>query len=76
MIDPSLHSIEEWSADLVTYLARYGVDNATTEAEWKQWASNIQSLPYIGSRGLPSPDSFDDWRDWARQFNYLIERPQ
>lgn len=47
----------------------------TTEIDWHITANNLIQTPTFSSYGIPTPDKFDNWQDWANQFVLLINGP-
>jgi len=39
------------------------IPNAQTD--WKQWATGLKAIDVFTNEGIPSPDIYDDWHDWA-----------
>ena len=35
------------------------------EENWKEWASGLNGIGYFVESGIPNPDNYSDWRDWA-----------
>jgi hypothetical protein len=65
---------EEWNG---SFLLFYGEELVpfNEEAQWKETALNIISLPTFSVYGLPDPAFYDKWQDWAEQLTLLINGP-
>lgn len=47
----------------------------TDELDWHITAKNLIQTPTFSSYGIPDPDKFETWQDWADQFVLLINGP-
>ena len=37
----------------------------TPEEEWKQWAAGLKAIDIFVNEGIPSPEIYENWQDWA-----------
>jgi hypothetical protein len=42
------------------------------EPQWRDVASAITLNAVFDTYGIPSPDIYEDWRDWARAFTTSV----
>jgi hypothetical protein len=42
------------------------------EERWKDFALSICSIALFSNYGVPTPDGFDRWQDWAFAFNNAV----
>lgn len=62
---------QTFNGNLVMY---YGEEPLpiSDEADWQVTARNLVQTPSFSSYGIPNPENFNNWQDWARQFVMLI----
>jgi hypothetical protein len=55
-----------WAANLYIDLPNLNIPLATSEKTWKEWARRL----LLGNEldGVPLPDNFTDWQNWADYF--------
>lgn len=74
-IIPENMTWEEWNGNLLMYFGEDPIPYAN-ELDWKMVAYNVTQLPDFEVFPIPDPDTYDDWRDWAREFALIINGPQ
>ena len=71
---PDYMSWEDWNGNLAIYYGReplmYG-----SEENWREVAHEIGLLATFAAYPVPSPDTFETWQDWAREFTTIINGP-
>lgn len=73
-IDTRFIDVVTWAAQSTTLLLPHGtIPRLIDPAGWKAWARIVVALPAIAALTAPSPDPYEDWRDWARQFNTVAK---
>jgi hypothetical protein len=72
--DPRFLTWEHWSALQVSTHLQHGpsVLQGVPESDWKKWAAQFVSLPDHAGDGLPWPEFFKNWRDWAFAVNHIF----
>jgi len=65
---------ENWNGNLIMYYGEEPIPYVPEE-QWRMAAQNVTQLPTFEVYPIPSPDTFSDWRDWARQFALIINGP-
>lgn len=73
IIDPYGVPMLEFMDRLSLVLSSFGaipvfVDGMT----WKQWATGVILLPGIAQYHPPDPNLFDEWLQWALEFNKTV----
>lgn len=72
-INPRNLAVKEWCDYNVPLLARYGqVPFLQDEAGWQQWGVSICKNPTIAGFNPPNPMFFNNFYDWAEQFNSAV----
>jgi len=66
MLDPHGVSFERWSCEMAGRSADVGIYAGAKEADWKKWARNFTGATTVSAQGVPSPDAFHSWREWAQ----------
>lgn len=75
MIDPRGLTISEWADYIVPLVEPYGsVGKLMDSADWRAWATGIASLTEMQKQGVPSPNEFASWQDWAFQFSQIFDK--
>lgn len=75
MIDPRGMSVTEWADRVVPFVEAYGsVGKLDSADNWRAWATGIASLTEMQKQGVPSPNEFADWQDWAFQFVQIFDK--
>ena len=47
----------------------------TSELDWKDGAHHIAQSESFGAYPVPSPDVYENWQDWAKEFTEIINGP-
>jgi len=71
---PDHMSWEDWNGNLAIYYSQEHILFAP-EAEWKKAAQHMSSLAAFEPYPVPSPEQFENWQDWAREFTLIINGP-
>ena len=73
-IDPRGLSLIDW-ADSMAHLLPSDLNliRLDNEDAWHRWGANIIESPTIAAQSPPRPYNFDDWREWAFQFNLTVD---
>lgn len=72
---PEGSSWENWNGNLIMYYGEQPIPY-TSEKDWKMVAYNMTQLPEFEVYPIPDPDTYTDWRDWAKEFALIINGPQ
>jgi hypothetical protein len=62
---------QSFNGNLIMY---YGQEPLpiSNELNWHDTARNLVQFPAFASYGIPNPDLFENWQDWAQQFVLLV----
>jgi len=63
--DQRYHSFESWSSLMVEAYAGQQLAIGIPENQWKDWATGLMAIDIFQTEALPSPNLFNDWRDWV-----------
>lgn len=65
---------ENWVGNVIMY---YGQKNIETSSEdqWQLAAQNLVNSESFAVYPIPSPSTYDNWQDWAREFTEIINGP-
>lgn len=62
-----------YAAGVIPILAPYGlVPQLMEETRWREWAQFIITIPTVAALTPPSPTFYEQWIDWATQFNLTL----
>lgn len=73
MINPSLSTLLEWAHSLLVDFPEQAPLILTDESDWKRWAAELTKTSYFSNSSIPNPNSFVEWRDWARQVFAILQ---
>lgn len=69
-INPQGMEARDWCDRMVLELDRFGtIPIIMTNEQWKLWANEVIQLEEISFFNPPSPDGYDDFEEWALDFN-------
>jgi hypothetical protein len=37
----------------------------TPQTDWKEWGAGLKAIDVFTNEGIPGPDPFENWFDWA-----------
>jgi hypothetical protein len=70
-------NVQEWTAATAMDLETFGnIPTLLNPSNWREWAFAVIGLASLSGIVLPNPNSFDEWRDWANNFNAVLEGRQ
>jgi len=74
MINPYVMTEMDW-CDTTSLLLSSVISPPRWEPStgWKFWARQVVQFPVVAQNVPPSPDNFDDWKEWATRFNLALE---
>lgn len=61
----------EWS-DYVSSRFDGPIPRLDDEQKWQDWARILIALPQVRSQLPPAPDVYENWYDWATDFNKTV----
>lgn len=65
---------ESWNGNLIMYYGEEPIPYLP-ELEWTAVASAVSELPTFVNYPVPSPNNYEDWQSWAREFTEIINGP-
>lgn len=73
VVNPRGIDMLRWAGQMALSLSAYGnVPVLTDPAHWRTWAGVVVAIPAVAAVGAPRPEPFNDWRQWAEQFNLSL----
>lgn len=71
---PDYMSWEDWNGNLLIYYGQRNIEVASAD-NWREGAMNIVQSPVFGRYPVPTPDTYQNWQDWAYEFTNIINGP-
>lgn len=68
---PDYSSWEDWNGQVLHYFGEQQFPYLPEE-EWRTVARAITLNPVFDTFGVPSPDNFETWRDWANALTITV----
>ena len=68
---PTYSTWDDWNGNMIHYFTEQQFP-FVSEPDWKLLASAIALNPVFDKYSVPSPDMFNDWREWALQLTESI----
>lgn len=65
---------ENWNGAALHYFSEQPIPYLP-ELQWREVAKNLTQLPTFENYPVPSPDTYANWQDWAREFNLIVNGP-
>ena len=65
---------DDFSGNLAIYYGREHIMFAP-EDNWKAGADNIASMSTFAAFPVPTPDRYETWQEWAKDFTEIINGP-
>ena len=65
MVLPTFISFVDWAASVTIDYPGAVLDLYPEEANWKEWAHRLCESDIFTQVAVPSPEAYDNWRDWA-----------
>lgn len=63
-----------WTCASALNLEKFGnIPTLLDTRNWREWAVAVIGLASLSGIVLPNPYSFDDWQDWANNFNAVLD---
>ena len=73
-IDPRGLDVIDWTDSMALLLpSDFNLMRLDDEADWRRWGDNVVESSTIAAQSPPKPYNFDDWREWAFQFNLTVD---
>jgi hypothetical protein len=63
--DPRYHDFQSWASLMCEAYAGQQLAVPNPDTDWKEWGMGLKAIDTFTNEGIPSPDIFEDWHDWA-----------
>ena len=63
--DPRYHTWDSWASLMCEGYAAQQLCIPSNEDEWVNWAEGLKAIDIFSNEAIPSPQSFNNWQDWA-----------
>jgi len=73
--DPRYHTWDSWACLMVEAYAGNQLSIPSGEDKWKEWANGLKAIELFNNDGIPGPDIFDNWQDWAVTLVSVVNQP-
>lgn len=71
--DPRYQTWNGWASLICEQYAAQSLGNPPDEKSWMIWADAIKGIDLFAKNGIPGPELYDNWQDWAAQFSAIME---
>lgn len=68
---PDYSSWEDWNGGMIHYFGDQQFP-FLPEEKWRDVASAISLSAVFDTFGVPYPETYEDWRDWARALTMVV----
>lgn len=73
IIDPRGTTVQDWCDRMVLELDRFGtIPIIGRDMDWKGWGRQVIQLQEISNYQPPSPDEYEEFVEWALDFNDAV----
>ena len=62
----------DWNGAILMWYGEQPLPYIEDELDWKELASSMAGSAFFAPYGIPTPDDYDDWRQWAAEVTALI----
>jgi hypothetical protein len=70
--DPRYQTWNGWASLICEEYADQSLDQPGDEANWALWADAVKGIDTFAKNGIPAPELYDNWQDWAAQFSSIM----
>jgi hypothetical protein len=70
--DPRYQTWKGWASLICEQYASQSLGDPPDEESWKTWADGVVGIDTFAKNGIPSPNFYDNWQDWAAQFGSIM----
>ena len=63
--DPRYHTWNSWACLMVEAYAGQQLSIPSDEKDWKHWGEGLLAIDIFTNEGIPSPNTYERWQDWA-----------
>jgi hypothetical protein len=68
---PDYSTWDDWVGNVIIFYGQHDI-MTTPEEHWQEGAQHIAQSETFGAYPVPSPLTYDNWQDWAREFTEII----
>jgi hypothetical protein len=68
---PEYSTWEDWNGNFIIYYGQLNIPH-NKEENWKHTAEVIASTFTFAAFPIPTPETFDNWQDWANEVTLII----
>ena len=65
---------ETWNGNLLIFYGQEPIPYHN-EDNWRETAFNVAQLASFANYPVPSPETYENWQDWASEFTLIINGP-
>jgi len=73
--DPRYHTWDSWACLMVEAYSGNQLSIPSGEDKWKEWATGLKAIELFNNDGIPGPDIFENWQDWALALVGAVNQP-
>lgn len=70
--DPRYQTWENWASLICEQYASQNLGQGGDENSWRIWANNLKGIDTFAKNGIPGPEMYETWQDWAAQFGAIM----
>ena len=68
---PEFMSWEDWNGNLLISYSELALPYHAEE-DWRETAQAVAGNPAMATYPVASPDNYDNWQDWAKDFTEIV----
>lgn len=73
--DPRYHTWDSWACLMCEAYAAQQLSIPGGEQDWKAWARGLKGISSFDRDGVPGPDPFTNWQEWAVALVNAVNNP-
>lgn len=73
--DPRHHTFESWACLMCEGYAAQQLSAPNDQTDWKEWAAGLKAIDVFTNDGIPGPQIYDNWYDWAQALVGAVSQP-
>ena len=62
----------DWNGSLLVWYGEQPLPYIEDENDWQELANAVSGNAFFGAYGMPSPEGYDKWQDWAAEVTEII----
>ena len=72
LVQPFAMEFEDWANAVIMAMGGATHNIATPTDNWHHWAESLANSMSVQPLGVPNPNFFDNWLDWANALNSCL----